>query len=249
LIKLNRTSKPDKLTDQLEAQLVAQFKADGSNVWNKDFIKDALLNLSNEKCCYCECNIKEESKYMEVEHFYPKNIYPDLVTNWDNLLPSCKRCNTNKGEHDPNIEYIINPCKDDPKIHIGLKHYRFKGKDQVGKQTLDVLYLNDTDRLVKPRFLIGNQVQVSLEEITDKLKDYYSGISTSTRRKNIIVNGIKSLLKLGEPSKDFSATIATIILNDDNYTYCKDILKELNLWDKELNEQETILSQNCLDLF
>lgn len=248
MIKLNRPQKPHQLTDSLVATLVSEFKSDGSSVWNKDFIKTALLNLSNKKCCYCECNINEESKYMEVEHFYPKKFYPDLVVTWDNLLPSCKRCNGNKSEHDPKNEYIINPCIDDPKLHLGMKHYRLKGKDEIGKSTIGVLYLNDTDRLVQARFLVGEEVQESLESISDKLQEYHAGISTSTRRKNMIVNGLKNLLRQGDPHKEYSAVVATVLLNDENYNYCKDILLELNLWDQELIDLEVLISQSCLDL-
>ncbi|WP_227939702.1 hypothetical protein [Alkalihalobacillus deserti] len=53
MIKLNRTPKPVELTDQLVTTLVSEFKLTGSNVWNKKFIKEALLDLSKEKCCYC----------------------------------------------------------------------------------------------------------------------------------------------------------------------------------------------------
>lgn len=248
MIKLERTAKPAKLTDQLVTALVSEFKLNGSNVWNQAFIKEALLDLSKEKCCYCECNIKEESKYMEVEHFLPKKYYPDKVVDWDNLLPSCKRCNSNKGEHDPNNDYIINPCNDDPKLHIAMKHYRLKAKDQIGQSTIEVLYLNDTERLVQPRFLIGNEAQESIEKLADKLRDYHQGVNTSTKRKNMIVNGLKNLLRQGLPQKDYAATVATIIINDENFSYCKDILLELSFWDDELTELETKLSKNCLDL-
>lgn len=248
MIKLDRTQKPSQLTEELVTDLVSKFKLDGSSVWNKRFIKEALLNLSQKKCCYCECNINEESKYMEVEHFLPKKDYPDLVVDWDNLLPSCKRCNTNKGSHDPNNEYIINPCNDEPKTHIAMKHYRLKAKDQVGQSTIDVLYLNETERLVQPRFLIGNATQESLENITDQLKNYYRGVNQSTKQKNIIVNGLKSLLRQGLPQKDYAATVSTILLNDENFSYCKDILIELDFWDTELSELEHTLSQICLDL-
>ncbi|WKA55513.1 HNH endonuclease [Planococcus shixiaomingii] len=248
MIKLIRNPKPTQLTDQTVADLVSEYKLNGSNVWSQTYIKLALLELSKEKCCYCECNIKEESKYMEVEHFLPKKYYPDLVVDWDNLLPSCKRCNLNKGEHDPNIEYIINPCIDDPKVHIAMKNYRLKSKDQTGRNTIDVLYLNDTERLVQSRFMIGNNIHESLEKISDNLSEYYQGISTSTRRKNMVINGLKSLLRQGLPQKDYAATVATVIINDDIFYWCKNILIELDFWDDEFSCLENSLLENCLEL-
>lgn len=248
MIKLNRNPKPTELTTQAVADLTSEYKLNDTNVWSQTYIKLALLELSKEKCCYCECNIKEESKYMEVEHFLPKKHYPDLVVDWENLLPSCKRCNLNKGEHDPNKEYIINPCLDDPKVHIAMKNYRFKPKNQTGRNTIDVLYLNDTERLVHPRFMIGNNVHETLEKIADNLNEYHEGISTSTRRKNIVINGLKSLLKQGLPQKDYAATVATVIINDDTFDWCKSVLIELDFWDDELSSLENSLKVNCLEL-
>ena len=48
--------------------------------------------------------------------------YPDEVVDWDNLLPSCKRCNTTKGTHDVVTEPIINPFDIDPKILPRFHH-------------------------------------------------------------------------------------------------------------------------------
>lgn len=64
----------------------------------------------------------------------------------------------------------------------------------------------------------------SLELILDKAREYKEGISTSTRRRNIIVNGLKSLLREAHPDSQFSAIVATVILKDTNYEELKDII-------------------------
>lgn len=43
------------------------------------------------RCCYCE-----DSQATEVEHIWPKNIYPNLVFAWGNYLYGCTRCNRPK---------------------------------------------------------------------------------------------------------------------------------------------------------
>ena len=98
MIKLDRTPKPVELTTALQVALTDEFKLTGKSVWNIDFIKKALLGFSNDKCCYCEANINEESKYLEVEHFHHKDTYKEEVLEWENLLPSCKKCNGTKIE-------------------------------------------------------------------------------------------------------------------------------------------------------
>lgn len=248
MIKLNRPSKPVELTPALQKTLTDEFKLTGKSVWNLDFLKKALLGFSNDKCCYCEANIKEESKYLEVEHFHHKDMYEDEVLEWDNLLPSCKKCNGTKGDHDTKKEPIINPTIDNPKSHLRYWRYRIKGVDDLGKMTISVLKLNDQDRLVKKRFEIGNAIQVKLEELNELSDDYISGVQTSTRRKNRIVNGLKDLLKEGLPTAIYSATSATIILTDTEYNALKVKLTGLGLWDKELIDLDAQLNKNCLEL-
>src|SRR5437868_15151041 len=93
MIRLTRPPSPAELTQQVQQELTALFKADGKVVWDRGFIKDTLRLMSSGKCSYCECSLGEESKYLEVEHFADKHSYPDQVVDWLNLLPACKHCN------------------------------------------------------------------------------------------------------------------------------------------------------------
>ncbi|KHD08393.1 hypothetical protein PN36_13355 [Candidatus Thiomargarita nelsonii] len=56
-------------------------------------IRQTLLEMSNEACVYC--GIKIDNTDMDVDHFLPSSQFPYLAYCWDNLLPSCKRCNQN----------------------------------------------------------------------------------------------------------------------------------------------------------
>ncbi|WBV61182.1 HNH endonuclease [Chryseobacterium camelliae] len=248
MIKLNRTPKPIELTDAVKNNLTNEFKSTGKSVWNTDYIKKGLLSFSHNKCCYCETNIKEESKYLEVEHFHHKETYKDEVLDWENLLPSCKRCNGTKNDHDTKLEPIVDPSKIDPKNHLKYWRYRIKGSDELGKLTVSVLKLNDQDRLVKKRFEIGNAIQERLEQLNELTDDYINGIQRSTRRKNRIVNGIKDLMKEGLPSSIYSATAATVILTDTEFDTLKRKLNSVDLWDAELSQLEIHITTTALDL-
>jgi uncharacterized protein (TIGR02646 family) len=248
MIKLDRTTKPVKLTTALQATLTDEFKLSGKSVWNLDFIKKGLLSLSNDKCCYCEANINEESKYLEVEHFHHKDKYKDEVLEWDNLLPSCKKCNGTKNNHDTKLEPIIDPTKIDPKKHLKYWRYRIKGSDDFGKLTVSVLNLNDQDRLVKKRFEIGNAILDKLEQLNELADDYISGIQISTRRKNRVINGTKDLMKEGLPNSIYSSTCATLIITDTEFDILKAKLTSLGFWDSELSQLEIDLNKTALDL-
>ncbi len=248
MIKLDRTPKPVELTKKLQVELTEEFKLTGKSVWNIDFIKKGLLGYSNDKCCYCEANVKEESKYLEVEHFHHKDAYKDEVLEWENLLPSCKKCNGTKNDHDTKKEPIIDPSITDPKKHLRFWRYRIKGFDALGKLTVSVLNLNDQDRLVKKRFEIGNAIQEKLEQLNELIDDYISGLQTSTRRKNRIINGIKDLMKEGLPNSIYSATASAVILTDTEFDSLKIKLTSIGFWDAELSQLEIDLNKTALSL-
>lgn len=248
MIKLTKNDKPIELTTDLQKRLTDEFIKTGNTVWNKSFIKNGLLEFSHNKCCYCETNINEESKYLEVEHFHHKDKYKSEVLDWDNLLPSCKKCNGTKGNHDTVTEPIINPTINDPKLHLRFWRYRIKGFDTIGKLTVSVLDLNNQDRLVKKRFEIGNAIQEKLEQFIELIDEYIDGIQTSTLRKNRIVNGTKNLLREGLPTAEYSASSAVVILTDPEFENLKKKLISISLWDEELIELEKELKLNSLKL-
>lgn len=248
MIKLNRQPAPSELTSQVVRELTEQYKQQGVSVWNKDYIKKALLEMSHRKCCYCEVRLQEEGKYMQVEHFHCKSLYPDEVVVWDNLLPSCNRCNSHKSNHDTYKEPIINPCTDDPKEFLYMEDYRIRSKNNnpIGYRTIDILYLNDSEHLVTPRFEIGNKIHEKIQLIDELLKDYISGKNTSIQRRNKIINSLKEILKLSGPEQEYSATVATVTIKDSTYLHVRDDLLKLSLWDEELEELDSKARANAL---
>lgn len=72
----------------------------------------ALRGLFHEKCAYCENIIARD-----VEHFYPKSLYPKRMFKWVNLLWACKNCNTDKLASFPlrrGKPVLLDPCRGDP---------------------------------------------------------------------------------------------------------------------------------------
>jgi uncharacterized protein (TIGR02646 family) len=75
------------------------------SAYNSDAIKDALKDLFNGKCAYCESEILSIT-VGDIEHYRPKGEIVDpetkkkitpgyywLACDWDNLLLSCNNCN------------------------------------------------------------------------------------------------------------------------------------------------------------
>jgi uncharacterized protein (TIGR02646 family) len=56
-------------------------------------VKKALSEMCSgaRRCCYCE-----DSAGTQVEHIYPKSLYPERCFDWENYLYACSDCNSPK---------------------------------------------------------------------------------------------------------------------------------------------------------
>lgn len=240
MIRLIRPEKPKKLIEE-EKTLTAQFKVDNKKpVWKKSYIEKPLLKMSNSKCSYCEQKIGRGTGLdVHIDHFKCKNKYPELVVDWNNLLPSCSRCNRNKSTHDTVEKPIINPTEVDPKDFLFISRYRYYSKDSrensLGRMTLGVLNLNDSDDCCKIRFQICNEIAEKIEYLYHKVVDKGSLIATDTVEKNKVINGCRKILQQCLPENAYSAFIATSLHNDTNFLLLKNSLIEYGLWDDDLS--------------
>lgn len=241
MIKLTRSKPPEQLTLEVQKKLTEEFKKDKKkSVWNKPYIREALLDECNHKCVYCESRIGSGYKEMHVDHFHYKDKYVDEVVSWNNLNPSCPHCNKSKSTHDTYKEPIINPFEDNPQDFFYITNYRYHSKnkdvDNIVRNTINVLGLNDTDDLVKKRFDVCNALSDKIIDIYELANEYQSILSTNTQKRNRVLKGCKNLLKLCTNTEEFSAFMATTIQEDDDYKKLKNLLQDLNLWNEELDE-------------
>jgi len=242
MIKLDLPNKPEQLTEEIQISLTEQYRNEESDVWNKSFIREAILQSSYSKCCYSECKLMEESKYMEIDHFYPKKLFPDKVVEWGNLFPSCKKCNTTKGEHNTMIEPIINPFIDDPKEHLYIENFRFYGKTEKGKTTIEIVALNDRKHFVDKRYKIGIKIIENIEDLKLQVESNIETIKTDSRTRNRFLTKLKNLLYEGTKENEYSATVSSIILQHVDFIYIENVLTEILLWDKELQNLKSELN-------
>lgn len=238
--RIQRIPKPEELTEDIQKELTERFKKDESDVWNQQYIRDGLLKMTDHKCCYCESKVGSGIEDLHVEHFHPKDKYPDEVVDWENLFPSCPHCNRKKSNHDTNIEPIINPCKVDPRQYFYFKNYRYRSKDldpdSIGKRTLYVLKLNNTNRIKNTRFKIGEQLSEEIGNIYELASDNRDILCTNTRKRNKVLNGCRNLLEFCQPNSEYGSFMSTILHNDEDFIALCEILKQLDLWNDELEE-------------
>ena len=232
MIKLNRNFTPVCLDPISVRDGTREYIKDSDlRVWNINELKQALLDLSNEKCAYCECKVTEESKYMEVEHFLEKDNNPNSVLLWNNLLPSCKRCNGTKGTHDVLTEPVIDPCQDEPKDHLQYRLGRLRGKTELGRSTVDVIGLNDYKRSILPRHKITERIHEFIDDCLRLLENYLE--IPTTRRKNVLHRKVNALLEECISLAEYSATAATALHTDPDYLELRAMLLKQSLWKDE----------------
>lgn len=244
MIKLTLIDRPVELTDEVCQQLTDKYKADKSSVWDKAYIKDALLQMTNHKCAYSEAPLNKNGTYMEVEHFRCKEKYPDKVVEWGNLLPACKTCNTTKGKWDVEKDGdIVNPLVDNPQDYLFVKAFRYyaKNDNKKGEVTIIVLDLNNTNQFTKPRSEIYFGI---IDTLRDNVKKLCSD-DTPLKQKNTL-NRIKQCLKEAFPQCPYSAVLATSVLESEEYASMKKLVQGKSLWDNQFDELENTLKSIAL---
>lgn len=146
--------------------------------YNCKEVKDALKNSSTKnKCVFCEC-IPDVSNYGEIEHFYPKSLYPEKTFEWDNLFWSCKRCNNPKLNYDTLNLPFLHPANDNAEEYFyyrGLLIETIAGttKFAAAEATKITCKLNRTEiRREKAKILISfHENEDDIKELLNKLNE------------------------------------------------------------------------------
>jgi uncharacterized protein (TIGR02646 family) len=112
------------------------------------------------KCAWCESWVERATSYEEVDHYRPKSLYYWLGYAWDNLIISCKPCNTKKLDQFP-IEdeaqrasdhrgdvaqerpLLLNPYEDEPSAHLEWRRHVVSGLTDRGRETIKVVGLTN----------------------------------------------------------------------------------------------------------
>ena len=94
---VQRSPEPDFLA-QIRIQHSNYDQLDRDSRWR---IRDALIRDFGLLCAYCEqpCQLPTRGRALneaEIEHFRPRDKFPELWLDWLNLVLACRRCNQKK---------------------------------------------------------------------------------------------------------------------------------------------------------
>lgn len=151
MLKVNKRSEPEEFTKYKKKNKVINWKDFASESGIKKLLKEALLEEQENSCCpYCEIEISLNNS--QIEHIKPKDKFPELLIDYDNLIACClerKRCGNSKANKWE--ELFINPVTENPEdyfeydIKTGKITPIFKDGEKYEKAeyTIDLLNLNE----------------------------------------------------------------------------------------------------------
>lgn len=254
MIKLKREAEPQVMASnkekwQLDLQasitqygsykdIPDQEKKKLTSFYRNAAVRDGLIKSSQGKCAFCEC-IPSEGGNIEIEHFKPKSEYPEFTFEWDNFLPSCRKCNGSKGTHDTVIEPIINPYEIDPQQVFHFVDIQIKASNtdlkQVAEKTIEVCGLN-TIRLWKPRSEILLALRIFTAAIEEAIKELID--ADTDRKKEIRINKLNEAID----------TVEMLTASSEKYSsFCSDFLERSEVYLKAKGLVKVYLKVKCFE--
>jgi len=185
------------------------------NHYRQADIKDAVEMITGGKCAFCESAIGVVD-YINIEHFYPKSLYPRLTFKWSNLLPSCRKCNIPKGNFDTKGNPFVNPFKDNPEEifhYLDLKIEPING-DLRAENTRVLCDLNRLDLLRARSEMLINFY--SLEKELVKTNTHYLSLRQNAAKLKIaneLLSSLENLREMGDYFKNYSGFMRHLMVN------------------------------------
>ena len=149
MLKVNKKSETEEFTKNKSKNKIINWDSFSTEI--KQVLKQYLLEEQENSCCpYCEMEINLNDS--QIEHIKPKDKFPKLLADHDNLVACClesKRCGNSKANKWD--ELFINPVIENPEdyfeydIKTGEITPIFKegNRYEKAKYTIDLLNLND----------------------------------------------------------------------------------------------------------
>ena len=181
------------------------------NGYRHNEVRNVLFNCSHGKCAYCE--LIPEGSSLRVEHFHPKSLYPEELLNWNNLLPSCERCNNYKSVQDTQNDPIINPCITDPTPYFIYEIFRIlpsptAPSQEIAARTIHACQLNRTE-LIRARSNILVQMTEYINDIEEKIGELQNNPSNLVLRRRVLAieASFENIEKMANEDQHHSALI------------------------------------------
>jgi uncharacterized protein (TIGR02646 family) len=134
-------------------------------------------------CGYCgDDDGRADPSTFHIDHFAPKNLFPEFELTYENLVYACRFCNVSKSDHwigdDPKVPHngsqgFVDPCSNDYDVHLGRDvDGRIIAKTELGSYVVRKLKLN----LIRHELLWRARKARALQEEVDRLIERYKAL-------------------------------------------------------------------------
>ncbi|HLO44159.1 MAG TPA: hypothetical protein VK175_07495 [Leadbetterella sp.] len=178
-------------------------------------ITEAVIEILNGKCVFCESKI-DTVDYINIEHFLPKSLYFKSTFMWNNLFPSCRKCNIPKSNIDTKLKPIVNPETENPELFFVFDNLRIEvsptSPDKI--KSLNTITTCDLNRTALSRAY--SEILISFYEaeknLEDSVKDYNALVQNAAKVKhaNNMHNSIDNIKSLLQPNQQYSSFMKNI---------------------------------------
>ncbi len=95
--------------------------------YNTKETKKVFKTMNHERCSFCTKHISDFDDEMTIEHIKIKRDYPQEIFQWNNLLCSCRTCNTKRSTSAYDAEKYLDPTQEQLEIEQYFS-YKLDGK-------------------------------------------------------------------------------------------------------------------------
>ena len=178
MLRVNKKSEPEEFTKYKSKNKIINWESFTIEI--KQVLKQYLLEEQENSCCpYCEIEISLYNS--QIEHIKPKDKFPKLLADHNNLVACClesKRCGNSKANKWN--ELFINPVTENPEDYFDydiktgkiIPIFKDGEKNKKANYTIELLKLND-NRLCDIRKIFIVQYMCNIE-VREYLKQFPS---------------------------------------------------------------------------
>lgn len=200
--KIQKTHEPDSFTTYKRNHPTHQYK----DLCNEAIRQDIRQRCTEEQyylCAYCCKEISGTSRDTINEHIQPRNCFPNLSMDFNNIVASCNttgHCDNSKDSQIIHLTPLMNECETEFEFRLNGE---VVGKTERAKATIDILKLNHQklcgarkqaiDNMLYSQGL-GNPIDVEDDELLQSVCDDITKLTDKKLQAfiPIVVNAIKN---------------------------------------------------------
>lgn len=154
--------------------------------YNTPETKEEFFKMTGGRCSFCTRRIMDFNSEMTVEHIQTKVSTPSKIFEWNNLLCSCRTCNSKRNDEPYDKDNYLDPTK----VEDISRYFEFKmdGTINIAKG-LTKSEEEKADYMIK-------LYKLNRPDLEDDRRDFFRDIVNDDRYYDILKNSDKSSARI-----------------------------------------------------